>query len=355
LETQGHEVNIINFVPWYHRDRYNWFAIQRDKNCPIKGAEKVYRLLQYLHAPFTHRDMLRTWGRKKEFDKFTKNFLHLTPTKYFKYEDLRKNPPLADIYIAGSDQIWNTKMKNGKDSAFYLKFGSHSTKRIAYAASLGASEIEPGWDGFVKEGVSGLNYVSVREETGKQLLCNLGLKNIECVVDPVFLLEKTQWKELFSQAKKYHLEENKYILLYDFLGNDDRMQAFTLEYARKHHLKIVSVNDFDYSKYADIQINDAGPLEFLSLIEHASCIVSSSFHATAFSILLEKEFYTFDLKGHGNSSRMMDLLNLVHLQDRFNPSHKTSSAVPIDYQQAKKALSFSINASKTFLANAINA
>lgn len=96
-------------------------------------------------------------------------------------------------------------------------------------------------------------------------------------------------------------------------------------------MKIVSINDFSERGYADININNAGPLDFLSLIDNAACVVASSFHATAFSVILEKEFYTFNLKGYNNSSRMLDFLSTIGLQDRMNSEDIIDN--PIDWKK----------------------
>ena len=117
-------------------------------------------------------------------------------------------------------------------------------------------------------------------------------------------------------------------------------------------MKIVSVNDFSERNYVDININNAGPLEFLSLIDNAACIIASSFHATAFSVILEKEFYTFSLKGYNNSSRMQDLLSTIGLEARMNPTNISDKSV--EWRNVGERLKTQTLKSKEFLAKILD-
>lgn len=354
LETLGHSVEIINFNPWFHCDRYNMFWNGSGRRSLIKYlVNGTYSPFTYLYKPLKawRKGMFKTWGRKKQFDEFDKRFLHLTKHNYKTSASLAENPPVADVYVAGSDQIWNTFSNNGKEPAYYLDFGNHSTKRISYAASLSTSKIADGWESFVKEKVANLDCISVREKSGVQLLEALGVHNIHLVLDPVFLLKKEEWFELAKMAKDYRLSPNSYILVYDFLGNDASMQQFIKDCAKQKKLSVVSINDFDSRSYADVNINNAGPLEFLALLDNAAYVIANSFHATAFSVLFHKEFYTFGLLGHNNSNRMLDFLGELGLGDRFAA---TELQPEIDYDKVDLVLNKKKEDSFNYLINSIN-
>ena len=97
---------------------------------------------------------------------------------------------------------------NGKEPAYYLDFGSDDVKRISYAASLSTPNIASGWEKFVREKVSRLNGVSVREKSGVDILTKLGIKDVTLVTDPVFLLDKDEWTGLYKdKAKNYELDK----------------------------------------------------------------------------------------------------------------------------------------------------
>lgn len=348
IESLGHDVEIIDFNPWFHCDRYNPFYMPKNAIGRAAKMVKVLPFLRYVWYPFKSwkNGMFKTWGRKAAFDKFEEQYYHLTPIKYYSSEELQKNPPQADVYVAGSDQIWNTFSENGKEPGYYLDFGGKETKRISYAASLATSSIKEECEDFVRTQLQKFDAISVREKTGAQLLKKIGINDVSVVLDPVFLLNKDEWRALAKKGNLYGLKPESYLLVYDFLGNDPQMVSFVKQYAQKHSLKIVSVNDFNIRDYADININNAGPLEFLALIDNAACVVASSFHATAFSVILEKEFYTFNLKGYNNSSRMQDLLSKLSLEDRMNPSSESQS---VKWEGVSSCLEQSKISSKSFL------
>lgn len=349
LETLGHEVEIIDFNPWFHCDRYNPFWMSNNAIGRAASIIKKFPLLRYIWYPYKayKGGMFKTWGRKAAFDAFEKDYYHLTSIKYFSSEELMENPPIADAYIAGSDQIWNTFSNNGKEPGYYLDFGNDQTKRFSYAASLATNSIKDECKDFIKEKLAKFSFISVREKTGASLLADLGISNVSVVLDPVFLLDKNDWQQLSSKGNLYGLSRESYILVYDFLGNDDNMISFVKAYAKEKSLKIVSINDFSERDYADININNAGPLEFLALINNAACVIASSFHATAFSVIFQKEFYTFSLKGHHNSSRMFDFLSSLGLQDRMNPTLMQAST--INWVKISFALDKKKNESYAFL------
>lgn len=342
LESLGHDVEIIDYRLPSHR-RYDWSFIY-----PVGRLYNLTQKFPFLKWPvclYRNRKYLKTWRRKKSFDNFDISYLHITENTYRTTEELQNNPPKADIYIAGSDQIWNTDTINGHMPGYYLDFGDKETKRISYAASFGISEIDNECKAFVKEEVGKLNAISVREKSGAKILGQLAFENVDVVCDPVFLLSKAEWQKMARQSKSYNLKKNSYILLYDFIG-DEQVEIFCKQLSKETGKLIVSVNDFESRHYADMNINDASPLEFMSLIDNAACVIANSFHATAFSVIFEKDFYTFSLMTQRNSSRMSDFMSLVGLRNRF---HATEKQPDINYTLVRGKLNEYIKSGKIFL------
>lgn len=345
LETLGHEVKIIDFQPEFLRRRYRPFLVP--KTGKAAAICKVLPFMKYPYGLYKNRSMFKTWGRKKSFDIFTQNYLHLT-RRYNSSAEVQATPPDADAYIAGSDQIWNTDAPNGKEPAYYLDFGSKDIKRISYAASFGVSVIKDEYKDFVKKEISNIDCVSVREATGVKIVKEMGLDAVQ-VIDPVFLLDAEQWSEVAKGAKEYGLHKDGYILVYDFLG-DEKIAAMADKLKQEYHLPTVSVNDFNIQKYADININNAGPLEFLDLVRNAKVTIGSSFHLTAFSVIFQKDFYVYPLFSQRNSSRMKDFLNMLGLQDRFAATNILGT---IDYGRVNKIIEGQIKLSKAFIISSL--
>ena len=138
LQKQGHEVEVIDYRPACSLDAklLYWPGIS------IKRWAKLF-----LYYPSRKRNI----ERRKYFDEFSHKFLPLTNHVYYTIDELRKNPPSADLYIAGSDQIWNTTFSNGTDPAYYLDFGPDEIRRESFAASFATEQLKPGTESFVKE------------------------------------------------------------------------------------------------------------------------------------------------------------------------------------------------------------
>lgn len=350
LEEKGHHVEIIDFWPYAFHGRYNFFYV----NSRFRYFSLLQRfpVLKFFYGLRFNRRMFKTYGRKGSFDKFEKQFLHLTDMSYSTSDALKKEPPFADVYIAGSDQIWNTDMPNGHESAFYLDFGDKTIHRIAYAASFGIPSVPDEYKNIISNRIHKLDFVSVREASGLNILKNMGIENAVQVLDPVFLLSADEWRKcVLYDSKHYHFIDDKYILIYDFIG-DSRIKQLAINAAQNLKCKLVSLNDFRTYHYVDYNINNAGPCEFLNLIEHACLVITNSFHATAFSVIFNKEFYTFSLSTQNSSSRMEDFCHLLNLMERYNSTQIADNK--ISYHEVNRTINEQKYMSMRFINMGIN-
>lgn len=280
LHILGHEVEIIDYRPGYLSNHFPLLGVSN----PEYDKPFVREAYQLLKLPGRIKE--RHSRRKQEFDRFTREFLPLTPRQYFSNEELTGNPPVADLYIAGSDQIWNSYYQNGKDPAFYLQFAPVQTIKASYAASFSTDTIKPEWKDKVTEWIQNMDYISVRESSALALLYSIGIHDAALVLDPVFLLSAEMWKQI---EKPLDLSDS-YILIYDF-DNNPLICRLAHEIADRHGWKVYSVLQ---SKVSDRSFHEEGPLAFLWLIDHAEFVISNSFHATAFSIIFHKQFLVAD-------------------------------------------------------------
>lgn len=255
-----------------------------------------------------------------------------TTREYSDINEIRQNPPLADFYINGSDQVFG--LRGEYDQERMLQFGLEDTPRYSYAASLG----EYDWNEEEKQRFAdmlrGFSMISVREKYAKEYIEGFA-HDVHCEVhmDPVFLLTQDEWK---SVAIPRFVEED-YILCYPLIGNEDTQKALD-RLKEKTGLKTVCIQIFPIKRVkADEYIFDAGPAEFLSLFANASHVVTTSFHGTAFSLIFEKPFYTM-IKNY-KSQRMTDLLEMVGLSDRIYSSNIKVSDEPIDFSGCREVIS----------------
>lgn len=287
LQKQGHEVEVIDYRPARFLDAKLWYW----PGLSIKRWAKLF---------LCYPERKRNIERRKYFDGFSRKFIPLTKRVYYSIDDLRKNPPVADLYIAGSDQIWNTTFPNGTDPAYYLDFGSADVRRESFAASFATEQLQPGTESFVKENLKRFDKITVREQSALKILESLGIKGT-LQEDPVFLLSASEWDAIADGTGV----GEKYVLVYDFyLGDDIKKEAQRI--AKENGLKIYSICRTDLS-YADRNFVYAGPETFVSLVKYASYVISNSFHGTAFAMIYGVPFKVLD-RPDGLNIRMHDLL-----------------------------------------------
>ena len=331
LNNLGYEAKIIDYTPNY-LSRYRLLGI----NSKRYDKPVLRELYQIVKLP--GRLKKRLSPKKRAYDHFTRK-LPLTGN-YHSYSELLSDPPLADVYLAGSDQIWNTLFSNGKDPAFYLDFVPAGRIRASYAASFAAEDITEEWKPQIRKWLQHFDDISVRESSGLRIINNLGIPGAVQVCDPVFLLSCTQWEEL---EEPLQLEE-PYLLVYDFDSNP-QIREFCTEASCKYGWKIYSILKNDY---CDRCFHQKGPTAFLTLLRHAEFVVSNSFHAMAFSLMFQKQFVVFRRNERINT-RMEDLLELLSLKHVLDP--ECFPPKPIDYDAVNPALIRFVDFSKTYISS----
>lgn len=340
LQMQGHDVKIIDYKPDYLSNHYKLTVVSNPKwDRPF--FKQLYLLLKL-------PGRILSLKRKKQFDLFRDTYLKITTQRYTSNEELKQNPPKADLFIAGSDQIWNTLFPNGKDAAFYLDFASAGSRKISYAASFATDRIYNNKESFVKNKIGRLDAVSVRESSALNLLNQLSIKKGVQVVDPVFLLEISHWKSLIPIG-----HNEKFILVYDFEENP-LIKKVAQEIAQKQNCKIYTISP-SKSSYAHCSYHYSGPLEFLELVSKAEMVISNSFHGTAFAIIFKRDFLVVN-RSEGINARMQNLLNSLGIGERLIDENYDFREIvkSINYTKVDSLLSPLIEFSKLYLDQNIN-
>ena len=334
LSSQGHDVEIIDYRPGYLSRHYSLTYVNNPKyNVPF-----VKQL--YLAAKLPKRIIALSDPKKHKFDLFKKTFLKTTNKQYHSFEELKQDCPQADLYIAGSDQIWNPLFQNGKDPAFFLQFVKEKKKCVSYAASFSVNSIEKEDELRIGSWLKSFNAITVRESSALPLLEKMGFQG-EKVCDPVFLIDKAGWEQIAVLPKI-----DSYILVYDFDNNEELWKKAKV-LSKATNKKIVSLFS---SKYADYNMTGFGPREFLGAIINSDYVVSNSFHATAFSVIFQKSFFVAN-RQEGINSRMFDFLNKLDLLDRMLDYNTTTDLKldDINWSNVKTVLSQEILNSKEYL------
>ncbi len=311
LAKMGYDQFIVDYRKPEVADMYRILKKPTNKFLLITD---VYNLLYY-------RKLKK---RQKRFEKFRNDFFR-SSNVYNTKEELLQSPPMADVYICGSDQIWNTSILDFDDT--YLLNFVKSGRKISYAASgIKKTHADEAIEQVAKA-ISSFDGVTVRETyTAKRL----GIDYSNVVLDPVLLLTGNDWDKVCSDIKV----DKNYMLCY-FAGNVSfEFEQFTKEYAEKNGLeRILLMPEWRNIKRSGKKSYDAGPCEFLSLIKNADIVCTDSFHGTAFSILFNKPF----IVGQHNpfsDERIGTILSFLNLSDmEIDPVHPNVSErlYSIDY------------------------
>lgn len=342
LQKMGHEVEIIDYKPDYLSNHYKLFTINNPK------WEKNF-LTKLIYITLKIPGRLDSLKRKKSFDNFTKQYLNITSKTYHTNEELKSDLPKGDAFICGSDQIWNSLHKNGRDRAFYLDFVPKNKLKIAYAASFATDTIADEFKPMVKQLVSQLDGIGVREISGVKILNDLGINKAINVLDPVFLLSTEDWDKIAIE-----LFEEKYLLIYDFDKNP-LIKKIAQEVSKEKGYKIYSINNYK-SGYEDKVFQYSGPEMFVSLVKNAKLVISNSFHAVVFSLIYNKEIVVVN-RNENINTRMRDLLKLVNLENQLiteDNYNLQNALLPINYKSVNQCLEKNIRISKEYIDTVLN-
>lgn len=249
---------------------------------------------------------VKSIGNKKRievFNKFIDGEMPLTH-RYNSCQELKDDLPLADIYCTGSDQVWNNYYTKKFDPSFFLAFAPEHSTCISIAASFGKETFGEEDMAFLRKELRRYRYLSVRENTGLELLHKLGYSHADLMLDPTLLLLRKDWS---SFAKKS--VESNYVLVYQLHGesNTTRMAR---EYAKRQGLPLLSIVTMPYQcKPGSQHIIAPDVHEWVGLFKGASCVFTDSFHGTVFSLLFEKNLAVTLPPRFGN--RITSLLSAI--------------------------------------------
>ena len=325
LEEMGHEVYYVDYWPDYHRKIYEYFSFRKF----VKNIFKLHAV-SYLK--------MSVWKKRRHdhFDDFFKLYI---------YPYCRPIDENYDVVIYGSDQIWRKQNALRTYNPFYFGKNNINTKHhVSYAASMGILPDNDTDKAKVKELVSHLEKISVREDDLKRMLMGLGCKNVALSLDPTLLLNSEQWDR---QVQTPLYDKEKYALLYTIKSN-----AFDMKEVRRFTdnkgLKLIVLNGYATSRETDTNLTTVGPSEFLRLIKNAEYVFSCSFHGLAFSIIYRKQFFASFVK---NSGRAESLLNLIGASHRLLAPQGAipQNVEPIDYEEVQLRLAVAKQESLKYL------
>lgn len=301
LTQLGHQVEFINYKPIRKYRFRNYIA-----KSPIVLINKWRNI--YNGKKYTRQD------------KFNK-ILNLSPRVYLNYEDLRKDPMDYDIYIAGSDQIWN--FYQSISPIYMLDFVPENKKKISYSASMGQCSIDESLHSAFRDKLIKFNAISLREKNGVDFVNNLlnGEKLAIQTLDPTLLVDSSNYNNIMESQK---IIENSYICTY-ILAELDKENAEIISYIKRQlSLKIINLRNPDTCIWLSHAKNIiVSPEKWLYYIKNSDFVICSSFHAVVFCLIFHKPFIALvppNFKANGGNMRINTLLEDTGLLYRIIPN-----------------------------------
>lgn len=340
IEKLGHKAEVLDFVPkGMSFKRANW----PKNDVPI--WKKLFKLLPLFAVNLMEYN---------DVSRFLRKYIHITPKCYHCYQEIMADIPVADAYISGSDQVWNTQNNNPPEDlkAYYLGFVPEGKKRIAYAGSFGKNTFTDEEERIIKEFVAKYDYISVREDDGLKILQRFGFDNGVHVVDPTLLLRGEEWRQFASEKKA---PKPGYVFVYN-LNRNGLIKEVAKAVAKEKGLRIINFADtFDFIKGAKNRFGNTAE-DFVNHIANADYVVTDSFHGTAFSLNLNRQLIV--VKAPRYNSRIESVLRVAGLIDTrlvgdVEEGLKAASTM-IDYNDVNPRIEAERKKSYEYLKNALN-
>lgn len=309
LEQSGEKVEIIQ---WHQKD-YKFLNGIADN---VKTLKKTYQRYGF---KFTYG--LKALKRYKKLDEFNQKFnIHKF---YCSFEEMKENTKIYSSMFCGSDQAWLPN--NIINHMYTLEFCGDETYKAAYAPSFGIDEIEEKYRDSYVNFLSRMDMISTREISGQKIVKDLIGKEIPVVLDPTLLLTPKEWNKLKDEATVKIPTNEKYVFCY-LLGRSKEHREKIKAFAKSKCYKIINLQHFmgytdSDENFADYNLYEVSPQDFIKLISKATYVCTDSFHCTAFSIQYHKNFtvfHRFKKKDKASTnSRLYSLLGQLGLEQRL--------------------------------------
>lgn len=292
------DAEIIDYICPAIEDDYKPVSILKKSGNPIKK-----RITYYARKP-----VMRQMQRKFQTER--NNLLNMNFNRLSRIE-MQSIEHEFDTFIVGSDQVWNTKLTQD-DRTYFLDFVKTVNKKNSYAASIGNFDFDEIRKKQLKNDLNEFNKLSVREKSAAYTISELtGRNDVVTCIDPVFLYNKNKWEKDMTLPK-----ETDYVLFFSVGNPTEETFTYAKNYAKKNGKKLLLLCDKDipYKHLLVKHLYGVGPMEFLGYIHNAFCVITNSFHATAFSIIFHTPFYVeTSVK---RNERITNLLDITQLRSR---------------------------------------
>lgn len=361
LINLGHKPFLIKYAPTGNSPVKKGSIIKRFlKVLLVFPAIRTYKKYKEKKENLRLAEIIEVKNKKREFDKFRSEHIAATDKVYHSIEELRACPPEADCYITGSDQVWIMTLANEHNKGYFLDFGPKNVKRVSYAASFSRYDYPKELLPVLKEMLSHFDAISVREESGVEICKAIGIE-AKHVVDPTLLMNMDFYKHIASSAR---IQDSKFAYLYliNIKNKDEIYWAKLSKYIAKKGIKpIVTTSSGHFpgrELITDVEYVYATIPEWLSYIDKSEFVATTSFHGLVLSLIHNKNFVYFPLKGHNSqgNTRITSLLSDLDLENKIcRSANDVVKCIDskVDWEKVNARLENLIENSRDFIDNAL--
>ena len=336
LRGMGHDSFLIRYDPFSAAKPFTKRLFSLTPDIILSLISGKYRSEKEQRAHIAEMDVLR------DFDKFRSDYLEMGDRSYASIFELRSDPPEADAYICGSDQVWHNSLSDSETPAWFLDFGD--ARRISYAASIGRnladSEI-PLFKGFLER----FSSISLREKTSTDLCRSLGFEHAQTVLDPTLLIDAGQYP---VDAIKDPDEKYVFAYIVNVVERNAALWDSVRRYVAHRGMKVLPVYSSGYCtcvEFLKSEYESTWPSvpQWLGMLSKASGVITTSFHGVALSIVMHKQFLSIPLGATQApaNDRIRTLLDALGLTDRIltnGEEYSSKMDAKIDWEQVDAKL-----------------
>lgn len=298
LQQMGHDAELIDY---YYQPTLKGSTIQR----------LISNILDALSG-FPKR------RQKKRFQEFQEKYYRTS--QFYDKNTIVAEPPVYDVYMSGSDQVWNPRYIKD-DTNFMLSFADSSCRKVSYASSFACDTIPEEYLEKYSKALGQYDKISVREQSGINIIKRITGKDAQLASDPVLLLDQSEWSRLAGDKRPC---KEPYILVYTlaYMFNP-RPGIYRIIDSVQNKLgyKVIYLNGTkeEVFKPNSKVVKDFGPIEFLQWIKNAEFVITDSFHCTAFSVIFNKPLLGIIKSADSKDGRLTTLLKRVGADNSIMP------------------------------------
>lgn len=303
----------------------------------VKKTMALLRIRKTIKTEYSYWSTKEFRKQKELFNQFHKLNIPTSDKKYF-CDTIAQANDVYKRFVIGSDQTWSPLLSANPNSISFLPFVSDTSKKCAYAPSIGTTHISEEYLKTLKDKLSTFSCLSCREYANARLLTSYIGRPVEYVLDPTLLLNKEEWMKISEPIKM----PKEYVLCY-MLGTKKCIYEYAAKLASKHNIPLYIIVTRPENLTYKNALRDVSVGQFLTLINQASYMVTDSYHGTLFSINLGTNFYAFtkrnQVEGMNDNDRIGDFLNVIGIPCRLKNDNDISLEEDIDFENIHKKLS----------------